>query len=252
MSDITFTGAMTEWAKHRPPKIITHISPSMIGRCMRTHYWAIKGLQQTTVPNPGAILNFQVGFLWEKIVADALRENKTPFLEQYKMYDEVLNVEGTLDFAPIVDIPSLELEVWDSKTEGMMAMQYRKREHHTFFEHHPEYAQQLTTYAILLERQGFNVKRGRFGIIIKDNGAVFEESMTFTDEMKRTVMNRIIRLNEYLKADKLPPCECAGWQVGYCNFGDVDTQAPNSKGKIINTKCCSEDLETTRIKEIIK
>lgn len=250
--DTTIPNLMYEYIQNKPPKIINRISPSMLGRCMRTHYWTIKHLAQTTPPNPGALLNFEVGFLWEKIITNALQYNQVPFFEQYKLLDDELNVEGTLDFCPIVDTSTGEVEVWDSKTEGMMAANYRKHEQHTFFEHHPEYVMQLSTYALLLLRQGFKVKRGRFGIIIKDNGMIQEETVIFTEDMFRNVLNRIVRLNDYLANDKLPPCECEGWQIGYCNYGDVATQEPNSKGKIVNKNCCSEELETARVKGATK
>jgi len=208
---------------------------------MRTHFLAIKGIAQTTPPNPGAVLNFQVGFLWEKVVTDALRAADTPFIEQYHMLDEEMNTEGTLDFAPF-DPKTGEWEVWDSKTEGMNAASYRKREGHNFFNHHPEYVHQLNTYYLLMTRQGFKVKQGKFGIIIKDNGWVTEEIIQFPNPLLDTTKQRIKELNGYLRDDTLPPCECEGWMVGYCGFGEVATQAKNTKGKLLNTSCCSEEL----------
>lgn len=243
MSDIP--KVLYDWAENRPPKVITRISPSMVGRCMRTHFLAIKGVSQTTPPNPGAILNFQVGFLWEKVLSDALRASDTPFIEQYHMLDEEMNVEGTLDFAPF-DPKTGEWEVWDSKTEGMNAAGYRKREGANFFNHHPEYVHQLNTYYMLLTRQGFKVKQGKFGIIVKDNGWVTEEIILFPNRLLDETKQRIKDLNGYLRDDELPPCECEGWKVGYCGFGDINTQEKNKTGKLVNTSCCSEELYNVR------
>lgn len=206
---------------------------------MRTHFYQIKGVRQTTPPNPGAVLNFQVGFHWEKVLSEALTYANVPFLEQYHMVDEEMNVEGTLDFAPYNPITE-EWEVVDSKTESINASKFRGKK--TFFENHPEYVHQLNTYCMLLRRQGFNVTKGRFVIIVKDNGFITEEETDFTEESLAETKERIVQLNTYLKNDELPPCECEGWKVNYCSFGDVGSIEPNSKGKKTPTRCCSEVL----------
>jgi hypothetical protein len=205
---------------------------------MRTHYWAIKGLKQTTPPNPGAILNFQVGFMWEKVVSDALRENKQSFVEQLYMEDKELNMAGTMDFARIDETGTWE--VADSKTEGMNAASYRKREGKSFFNAHPEYQMQLWCYYTMLKRQGIKVSdQGKFIIIIKDNGLVKEEICYFTESLAEKCMNRINQLNEYLRTDTLPPCECEGWQIGYCGFGNPESLVKSKTGKMINSECCN-------------
>lgn len=232
---------MYAYAEKRPDKIITRVSPSMVGRCMRTNFLAIKGVKQTTPPNPGALLNFQVGFLWEKVLEDALRASDTPFMSQYHMVDKEMNVEGTLDFAPF-NPKTGEWEVWDSKTEGMNAARYRNKDKKTFFEHHPEYVHQLNTYYLLLTRQGFKLSKGKFGIIVKDNGYVTEEIIHFPNPLLNETKERIKRLNKHLRENTLPECECGGWQVGYCGYGDPTTLVKNSTGKVINSTCCSEEL----------
>lgn len=234
---------MYDWAEKRPDKVITRISPSMVGRCMRANFLAIHGVKQTTPPNPGAVLNFQVGFLWEDVLNQALRASDTPFLSQYHMVDEDMNVEGTLDFAPY-DPKTGEWEVWDSKTEGMLASKYRGKT--TFFDHHPEYVHQLNTYYMLLTRQGFKVTKGRFGIIVKDNGFVSEEDIMFTPESLAATKQRIKDLNGYLRDNTLPPCECEGWKTNYCSYGTVSSIKANSKGKEVPYECCSEKLYEAR------
>lgn len=239
MSIRTIPDIMYSWAEKRPDKVITRISPSMVGGCHRAHFLAIHGVKKTTPPNPGAILNFQVGFLWEKIVSEALKASDTPFLEQYHMVDETMNVEGTLDFAPY-DSQTSSWEIWDSKTESILASKYRGSQ--TFFGSHPEYEHQLNTYQMLLTRQGFKVKRGRFGIIVKDNGFISEDETTFPIDSLQATKQRIAKLNGYLTRNELPPCECEGWRVGYCNYGDPKTLVKNSKGKEVNSTCCAEEL----------
>lgn len=242
MIDTTFPGIMYAWAKARPDKVINRISPSMIGRCMRSHYFAIKHVPHTTPPGPGAQLNFKVGFLWEEVVAEALRLSSVPFLEQLHIVDEALNVEGTADFVPRING---KWEVWDSKTEGLMAAQYRARQGTTFFNNHPEYVHQLNMYAILLRRQGFDIQRGRFGVIVKDNGLVSENITNFPEESLQKTLERVTQLNGYLERHEVPPCECEGWQVNYCSWGDPTSIEKNKKGKAVPTRCCSENLIKT-------
>jgi hypothetical protein len=232
---------MYKYAESRPPKVITRISPSMVGRCPRTHFLAIKGVPQTTPPNPGAVLNFQVGFLWEEVVKQALRGADVPFIEQYHMVDEEMNTEGTLDFAPF-DPKEGTWEIWDSKTEGINAAGYRKKEGHNFFNHHPEYVHQLNTYYLSMTRQGFKVTQGKFAIIVKDNGWITEEIIQFPNKLLKETKQRIKDLNGYLRDDELPPCECEGWKVNYCSYGDIESIEKNKTGKSVPTKCCDENL----------
>lgn len=235
---MNYPDVLYKYAENRAPKIIERISPSSLGRCMRTHYWAIKGLEGKTPPNPGAVLNFQVGFLWETIVSNALREANITFLEQLRLESTDMNMAGTLDFCTL-DPETNEWEVSDSKTEGMNAASYRKREGKSFFRTHPEYAIQLCAYYLLLKEKGMQVKpQGKFIIIIKDNGLITEEVCFFNEELIEKTNQRIKTLNEYLESDTLPPCECEGWQIGYCNFGNPKTLIKSRTGKMINSECC--------------
>lgn len=237
---MNYPDIMYEWAKSLPRKQIDRISPSSLGRCMRTHYWVIKGLEGRTPPNPGALLNFQVGFLWEKIVSDAMKEAKLTFMEQVYLRSDELNMSGTLDFC-VLDLETNEWEVSDSKTEGIYAADYRRREGKSFFNAHPEYAIQLCAYYLLLKEKGLHVKnQGKFIVITKDNGLIQEEICFFNDQLVEKTLSRITTLNEYLKSNTLPPCECEGWMVGYCNFGNPGTQIKNKKSKLINSECCEE------------
>jgi len=241
LTDIKIPELMYAYADSRPDKVIDYISPSQVGRCMRAHFFAIKHIKQTTPPSNAAMLNFQVGFLWEEVMAKALDQAGIPYLSQYYMLDEELGVAGTLDFAPF-DPETGEWEVWDSKTESLLASKYRNKDGVTFFSKHPEYVHQLNTYAILMRRQGFNVVRGRFGVIVKDNGLISENRTGLSDESLENTFERITQLQQYLNNDELPPCECEGWKVGYCGYGDPDTLIKNKTGKTVNSTCCGEEL----------
>lgn len=235
---------MYKHAQNKPNKVINHISPSMVGRCMRTHFYAIKHIEQTTVPNAGALLNFQVGFLWEKIVEEALDDAHIPFIKQYKMHDEELGVEGTLDFAPYNTVEGF-WEVWDSKTESDKAMSRRDRSKVDYLVDHPEYLHQLNTYCILLRNQGFNVKRGRFGVISKDNGRIQESITEFPESSLKATLERILELKGYIERDEIPPCECHTWHITYCNYGRPSTQTRSKTKKVGNSECCGlpEEIE---------
>lgn len=238
----TIPQLMYGYAQAKPRKVINHISPSQVGRCMRAHYYEIKHLEHTTDPNPGALLNFQVGFLWEEIMENAIKHLKLPVLSQQCFYDLVLDVEGTLDFA-VYDKANDWWEIWDSKTEATAAGVYRRKRKETFFSDHPEYVHQLNTYCMLMRNYGFKVGRGRFGIISKDNGSITEETTNFPEDSLRITLERIMTLKGYLEQDEVPPCECAGWVVGYCVYGQPSTRKPNTTRKWVNTSCCGSEEE---------
>jgi len=238
-----------DYVKALPGKEINHISPSQLGGCMRKHFFAIKHVPQTTPPSAGALVNFQLGFLFEDLFTKSLESSFSPrgglgslqFQDQLFIEDKELNVAGTCDFL-LYDKEADEYEVIDTKTESILAGGYRKREKKSFIEAHPEYEIQLGTYMLMLKRQGKNVTRGRFVTIIKDNGSMQEHFVILTPALEEKIMTRIRELNEHLKNNTIPRCECVGWMVGYCGYGDPKTQITNSTKKIVNSTCCSEEL----------
>ena len=243
MNDLHVAPLMYEWARDLPPKVISRISPSQIGGCSRAHYLKIRQVADTTATNPGAILNMQTGFMWEKIIEDSLRHAKLPFISQHKFIDEDLNMEGTLDFALLhtKEDGKVELEILDSKTESSIAAKYRKKM--TYLEAHEDYVHQLNAYAIMALRQGFEVSRGRFIVIHRDDSFIEEVPFAFDiDSMKRT-MGKIHQMNEWLKTETLPPCDGKYCKIGLCNYGNPNTREPNSKGKLVNTTCCGTEEE---------
>jgi hypothetical protein len=236
---------MYDYAVNKDKKVIDHISPSMLGGCPRCHYYAIKHIEQTTPPNPGALLNFQVGFLWEDVMRQALEADGIEFKFQKEMFDEELNVKGTLDFLVKTDFG---WEVVDTKTESLLASKYRRGG--DYLADHHRYVIQVGTYALMLRRQGIEVNRMRIVNIIKDNGLIEEYLIEYTPELEQEILARIDYLNTCLKSNTLPKCECEGWLVGYCNYGNPNTQQPNKSKKIVNTECCGtpEQIKEWRIK----
>lgn len=239
--DIKLNSVMYDYVRSLPPKVIDHISPSLLGGCMRRHYYEIKHIPHTTPPSPGALVNFQMGFLYEQLMEKALEDSGLDYKSQWHLEDEELNLSGTLDFA-LHDLETDEWEVVDTKTESILAAGYRKREKTTFLEGHDNYVIQLGTYIMMLRRKGFNCSRGRFVTITKDNGMIEEHHLSYTPELEERIMARINKLNQHLKDGTVPDCECSGWEINYCAYGDVDSIKPNSKGKLVPTKCCSLEL----------
>jgi len=239
--DTKLQSVVYDHLKALPPKVIDHISPSQLGGCMRAHFYAIKHIPQTTPPSPGALLNFQMGFIFEELVTKALESSGIEFQDQQPIKDEELNVSGTLDFM-LKDAETGEWEVIDTKTESILASKYRVRERKTFLQAHPEYEIQLGTYMLMLKRKGLKVSRGRFLVVVKDNGSMTEHFVVLNPELEQNILGRIETLNGYLKRNEVPPCSCEGWKVGYCGYGDEKTQIVNSTKKLVNSTCCGIDL----------
>lgn len=246
--NVSIATAMYEKAKSWPDKQYKRISPSSLGGCMRAHYYKLTGVKSTTPPNPGALLNFELGRLWEEKVAEGLRHQSIPFIDQFYIEDEELNCGGTLDFA-LFDKESCDWEIVDSKTESVFSAQYRGYRNESFVSASKQYVIQLATYKLLMERNGFKVKdRGRFVVITKDNGLLDEPVAQLTKSLEREVLDRINRLNQHLKDGTVPECECEGWKVGYCSYGNPKSTKLNTKKKEVNSECCGlpEQLDSWR------
>lgn len=229
-----------EWAGRWPNKRYETISPSSLGGCMRSHFYKLKGIEPTSPPGPGALLNFELGRLWETPVEKALQDAGVPFISQLKL--EYEGVGGTLDIA-LFDPKEGDWELVSIKTEGVMKAKYRAREGKSFFQSNPEYAIQEGCYRWLMEKNGYKVKdTARYLVITKDNGFLDEPVLKFSPELMKAVEGRIKRLQKHLKEDTLPDCECEGWKVNYCSFGDPTTIEVSKTGKSVPTDCCKEEL----------
>lgn len=234
--------AVYAWAERWPHKQYEHISPSSLGGCMRSHFYKLKGVEPTTPPGPGALLNFELGRLWEKPIEDALQDAGIPHIRQLKLYDEKLGMAGTLDL--LLFFPeTADWELCSIKTEGAMKAKYREREGKNFYQANPEYAIQEQAYKLLLEANGFRVRdTARFIVITKDNGYLDEPVMVFSSELEKATIARIQKLQKHLKENTLPDCECEGWKINYCSFGDPQSIETNKTGKPVPTACCKEEL----------
>lgn len=236
-----------DYARSWPQKEYDYISPSSLGGCMRSHFYKLQGIESTTPPNPGALLNFELGRLWEAPIENALKWAGIPFMSQTRIIDEEWGVGGTIDVA-LLD--GDELELVSIKTEGSKASWYRKKEGISFLNSHPEYTIQEATYKLLLERKGFKVKdTARYVLILKDNGLLDEPILQFTPELMEKTEGLIMELRGYLDNNELPPCTCEGWKVNYCNYGDPDSIEKNKTGKMVPTKCCSKELYVADVQE---
>lgn len=247
---------LTRWVNSRPDKEYHYISPSSLGGCNRAHYFKIKGVKQTTPPSESALLNFQMGFVWEEVIKKALDDLEIPYLFQMYFEDTELNVAGTTDFILPADAekasgwwfdpdylnpPKEEFVIHDSKTMASKWFWYLEKSNKDFGAENEHYLYQLGLYIILARRKGYNVNKGLLTFISKDDSMVGKEyEFTLTPEWEEKILTRVKRLNANLKANKIPPCECVSWKTGYCGYGNPLTREKNKSGKVVNTECCAD------------
>lgn len=238
---------LNEWVASLPAKEYKTLSPSSLGGCPRAHYFKLKGVQSSTPPSPAALLNFQVGFLWEEIWEKALAWKGVEYKSQVAFVNESLNLGGTCDFLVKPDPEKDEWEIWDSKTQGSKWFWYVQSQikRGTYNERKEEYGYilQQACYIMLAREAGYNVTKAKLAYVSKDDGFVGKiTEIKLDDELLQEVVSRASYLNKCLSTNTLPACECEGWKVGYCNFGDPKTQVPNRTKKMVNSTCCDPKL----------
>lgn len=243
---ITPKQVLNRYLLAKPPKIITHISPSQLGKCHRSHYYKIKQIEPLVKPSVAALANFETGFVWEQVILQALVDQKVPHTFQDKFYDPELNMEGSSDF--IVQIgeegaEGTEFVMWDSKTMASKWFWYReskrKKNQYDWWEENYGYIIQQGCYLLMAKRLGRPVKKSILAFISKDDGFIGEELEVYlTPKLEKEIMRLVDELNYYLAHDEVPPCTCEGWLVGYCDFGNPNTMAPNRTKKMVSTECC--------------
>lgn len=234
--------ALRTMVKNMPPKEYKAISPSSLGGCMRVHYWKLKGIESTTPPNYGALVNFQIGFLWEQLIAKAFKEqgNLVKWFEDgvdKPFYDEKTGLGGLPDM--IIKKEGKQV-ILDSKTVNSAYFRYAKiKGMAKWVDDNMNYVYQQVAYVYLAREAGYDVDSAILTFASKDDGYIgLEFQVEVTDELLDKVLSRAKRLQEYIKNDELPPCECEGWKIGYCGYGNPNTREPNSKKKEVNTECC--------------
>lgn len=228
---MTIKQALELWAANRPPKTYDgKLSPSMLGGCPRVHYWKLKGIEPTTPPDYGSILNFQVGFMWEELAEKALAKVEHDFQLPVEIPD--LNIAGTLDFL-------IDSVIHDTKTVGSWVVDKDRKGQYEWERECKGYIIQQGCYILGARLSGKFVKHAVLDFICKDDGNVIKElEVHLTPELENLIKTRANYLNNCLKNDELPACECDGWKMSYCDYGDPKNRKENWKGKLINTNCC--------------
>lgn len=231
----------------RPDKVYDSLSPSSLGGCMRAHYWKVKGVKSTTPPNPGALVNFLVGHHWEQVLADAYK-SKGMLVKHFedgvdKFYDPITHLGGTPD---LLVKHNDELIIVDSKTVNSAYFRYAKiKSFDDWVKDNSNYVYQQISYIYLARLAGYDVNKAILSFASKDDGYIgLEFEMEADDEVVQRVVARALKLKGYIDRDELPPCECEGWKIQYCDFGDPSTQVPNKKKKIVNSSCCDPSIVT--------
>ena len=236
---------------NKPDKVITRISPSQLGKCHRAHFFKIKQIERTIRNTPSELANFELGFIWEQIIKQALDEQGVKYSYQDKFVDIELNMEGSSDF--IIGDPTQEAYMYDPKTMASKWFWYleakkKKGQYDPKTEHYSYFIQQ-GAYLLMAKRRGWHIHNSQLVFISKDDSIIGAEvDIQLTPALEKEVLKRINDLNNYLERDILPPCTCDGWLVGYCDYGNPNTMKPNSKGRMSATECCpdEEELEVWR------
>ena len=265
-----------EYYSIKPTKTYEHglISPSMLGGCPRVMYYKIKGIPETTPPDTNALMNFEVGNMWEANISNYLENLKilihwwidgqqvrlinenewTPgVLRKDKWIDEELGVAGTLDQIYLQDNKTVLLDT-KTQSEGKAKYVAKLTDEEYWNTDGYGYRLQLGCYMLMAKRrfekglEKFKVDYGKLVLISKDNGFIFKEPCLFYDEkLERDVIERINYLRSFINNNEIPPCECnivdhvhnkGMWKVSFCRYGVVDSIQPNSKKRNVPTKCC--------------
>ena len=170
---------LTKYVNSRPDKEYNYISPSSLGGCNRAHYFKIKGVKQTTPPSESALLNFQMGFVWEEVIERALTELNIPYKFQEHFEDKELNTGGTIDFMLPANLDTFvnatgqqlweteEVVIHDSKTMASKWFWYLEKSNKDFGAENEHYLYQLGLYIILARRKGYNVNKGLLTLLVK-------------------------------------------------------------------------------------
>ena len=254
------------------------ISPSMLGGCPRVMWYTLKGVKKTTPPDTNAQQNFRVGHLWEAQISEYLYElghlvywwidgmterfiDKSKWgdtLRTDKWVDEDLGVAGTPDQVFIQDGKYVLL---DTKTSSQDSARYIAplSDEEYWSTKGSKYRLQLGAYLLMAKRryemglEKHKISYGKLVIISKDNGIIIKEPVLFLDaKLEKDVTDRINYLRSFINSNEIPPCECiidsehnrGKWMVSYCDYGDVDSIKPNSKKRMVPTRCCEAHINS--------
>lgn len=236
------------------------ISPSSLGNCMRYHFYKLNGIADTTPPNYGALINFQIGHIWEEFVAEAY-EFDGALVKWFKDGKDKPWVNKELGYGGTPDIIAKdetgEEFIVDCKTVRSEWFRYLKRDlakpdgFKKWVKDNKTYIFQQVCYLLLARENGYpEMRYAVLSFASKDDGYVgLELKITLTTDLANMVLDRIKLLRGYLDRNELPPCECEGWKVGYCGMGNPHTRVLNAKKKEVNTTCCSEEIWINHLKD---
>ena len=260
IDNIAIAPIFNDWLEKRPPKKFELISPSQIGHCARCMFFKLKGVPETTPPGLGTLATFEVG-RWAEMAFGTVFKDQKVLIHHFLDGDKdpknqpfaYKNIKGTPDFLLLINGV---LYVVDAKTQRSDSFGWTGTTQDELRDSKKEYWAQTLTYILLLRKNAdrlikqFGVTKEQVdnlqGLIFffsKDDGVVKRELLVNpSPEQLQWVETRADWMWEFVKNDELPPCECEGWLIQYCNYGDINTRETNKQKKIVNTSCCSEAL----------
>lgn len=265
VSELDVRNLIHEAVKNQEKKAYKGIHASALGGCPRAHYYHIKGIEETTPPNVGALMNFKMGDVWEETLFP-LMEMAGVKVHHHKGEDWNYNnlIFGTPDF-------SVECEdgkvILDAKTVNSAWFNYKEKEYLSavkqeagltknefLLRDNPQYEIQQGAYLLMAESMGLKgYKEARLIFVNKDNSYIgWQVVIKLTDELRKKIIDRAVYLQNCIESNFIPDCECEGWKVGYSNYGRPSTRYQNAKKKWINKECCAlpEVLEEWRKEEL--
>jgi len=241
--------------KQQDDKVYKGIHASALGGCPRTHYFKIKGVEATTPPNTGALLNFLMGFAWEDTMFDILKKVEGVEIEHHKGENwavKSLNLVGTPDYSITYEGKHI---IVDSKTVNSAWFRYAEAswkksglpKGEFILKQNHRYELQLGAYLLMAKLLDKKYDYATLIFVNKDNSYVgWEVNVYLTPELEKEILDRVKYLNNCLEVGMIPDCSCEGWEIGYCNYGRPSTRVQNTKKKWVNTECCPDKVETLK------
>lgn len=234
MSETPITDALSTYIKDnasiRKPDGKYH--PSGLFGCDRKTIYEVLGTPKTDTRDDRSFRILEMGQIVHDFVQKAILTQYDEAYDEIKLSIPDLNIVGSADL--IVRVGD-EWEVVELKTINSRAFQYGDTPK-------VEHVMQLQTYMYAIRSNGFTVAgvgptedvvfdaapfkdltKGRLVYISKDDMKMAEYTIEYSEELARSIVDKVAKLDYHLKSNTLPerlPEEKGKkhWLCGYCEF----------------------------------